>query len=143
MQLELATVISCDPHGCRVTPVAGGQTYETHYSALVQDRVKIRPGQLVAVDLDPAVPEVAWRWYKAHIIETGEQQIVVKERDRYLTVVNAPQMELAAEVSDLIWVTGMQGTWELHDRVVDGKPSDPAQLQEKVLPRIETLLLSS
>lgn len=143
MQLELATVISCDHHGCHVTPVAAGQTYKTRYSAFVQDRIKIRPGQLVAVNLDPAMPEVVWRWYPAYIIETGEQRIVVKERERYLNVVQAHEMEFAAEVGDLIWVTGMQGIWELHDRIVDGKPSDPAQLQEKVFPRIETLLLSS
>ena len=142
MHLELATVISCDPHGCRVTSVAGGQTYETRYSALVQDRVKIRPGQLVAVDLDPAVPEVAWRWYPAHIIETGEQHMVVEERERQMTVVQAPEMEIATEVGDHIWMTGMQGIWELHDRVVDGKPSNPAQLKEKVFPRNENLLLN-
>ena len=37
-------------------------------------------------------------------------------------------------------MTGMDGVWEVHDTVVDGKPADPARLREKVFPRIAALL---
>jgi len=142
MQFELATVISCGPNGCRVAPVSGGQEFETRYSVLVQDRVKIRPGQLVAVDMEPALPEVAWRWYRARVVEPGERLVIVEERERRLSAARVPGLETSDSVGDEIWVTGMEGSWELHDRVVDGKPANPARLREKVFPRIAAQLSS-
>jgi hypothetical protein len=139
MHLELATVISCDPSGCRVMLVSGGPVIETRYSAMVQDRVKIRPGQLVALDMEPAIPEVAWRWYPARVVKPGESMVIVQERERQLSAARIPGLETSYDVGDEIWVTGMKGVWELHDRVVEGKPSDPARLKEKVFPRIVTL----
>ena len=143
MQFELATVISCHPHGCRVLPVAGGSALETRYSELVQDRVRILPGQLVAVDLQPAVPEVVWRWYRTQVVEPGEQVVIVQERERQLSAVRVAGLETAAGAGDETWVTGMDGVWELHDRVLDGKPSDPSRLREKVIPRIAGILAAS
>ena len=93
MRLELATVISCSPSGCRVNPLSDDAAFETRYSALVQNRVKILPGQLVAVDVDPAVPEVAWRWYRARVVETGELAVIVQERERPLSAARVPGLE--------------------------------------------------
>lgn len=140
MQFELAIVITCDPDGCRVIPVDGDLSIKTRYSALVQDRVKIRPGQLVAVDMEPAVPEVAWRWYRAQIVEPGVHLVIVQERERQLTAARVPGLVTGDSVGDEVWVTGMEGVWELHDRVVDGNPSDPSRLREKIFPRIASLL---
>ena len=116
---------------------------ETRYSALVQDRVKIRPGQLVALDMEPLIPEVAWRWYRARVVQAGEREVVVQERERQLSAALLPDLETAHGVGDEIWVTGMDGGWELHDTVVDGKPSDPSRLREKIFPRIVQLLTRS
>jgi hypothetical protein len=140
MHLELATVISCSPNGCLVTPVDGRPAFETRYSALVQDQVKIRPGQLVAVDMEPDLPEIAWRWYQVRIVEPDDTLVLVQERERQLAAAQVPGMEITGSVGDLLWVTGMEGVWELHDQVVDGKPARPSQLREKVFPRIEALL---
>ncbi len=140
MQLKLATVISCGPSGCQVAPLDGGPVFETRYSALVQDRVKIRPGQLVAVDMAPVVPEVAWRWYPVRLVESGEEVVVVQERERRLNAALVPGLVIAADVGELFWVTGMEGVWELHDEVLEGKPAHPSRLRDVVLPRIETLL---
>jgi hypothetical protein len=143
MQLELATVISCGAAGCRVIPVSGGTAFETNYSASVLGRIKIRPGQLVAVDTQPGVPEVAWRWYRARVIASDERTVTVQERDRQLAVARVAGLETAANPDDEIWVTGMEAGWELHDQVVDDKPADPTRLCEKVIPRIATLLSNS
>ena len=140
MQFELAMVISCDPGGCRVMPVNGDTALDARYSAKVLNRVRILPGQLVAVDMEPAVPEVAWRWYRARIVEAGESQVTVQERERQRPVARVPGMETGASMGDEVWVTGMHGVWELHDRVVDGKPANPSRLQEKVIPRIAGIL---
>jgi hypothetical protein len=140
MSFELATVISCSPSGCWVAPVDEGSAFETRYSKLVQDRVKIRPGQLVAVDMEPAIPEVAWRWYRVQVVESGEGQVIVQERERQLSAARVPGLETPGQPGDETWVTGMESGWELHDRVLDGKPSDPARLRKEVLPRITVLL---
>ncbi len=143
MQLELATVISCGPSGCLVTPLAAGPAFETRYSALVQDRVKIRPGQLVAVDMQPEVPEVAWRWYQARVVDPDDTLVIVQERERQLAAAQVPGLETDSSAGDFLWITGMDGVWELHDRVVEGKPAQPSRLREKVFPRIEALLSQS
>ena len=149
MHLELATVLSCDLEGCRVTPVAGGpavetgSAFDTRYSALVLNRVKILPGQLVAVDMDPGVPEIAWRWYRTRVVEPDGEKIIVQERERQLNAVIISSIEIPVSVGDELWVTGMSGVWEIHDRVVDGKPMHPARLLAKVIPRIQEQLMSS
>lgn len=144
MQLELATVISCSPTGCRVKPLDGSPEYETNYSALVLGRVRIYPGQLVAVDMSPAVPEIAWRWHKVTIVEAHEDQVLVQDRERQMPALRIPGMETDAHPGDEVWVTGMAGaqSWELHDRVVGGQPTNPARLREVVLPRIADQLAS-
>lgn len=143
MQFELATVISCEPGGCRVMPLSGGTAFEARYSALVLNRVKILPGQLVAVDMQPAVPEIAWRWYRVRIVESGERMVTVQERERQLSAVRVPGLETAGGLGDEMWVTGMSGEWELHDRVVNGRPADPSRLEAVIFPRIASLLASS
>lgn len=143
MRLELATVISCGPDGCLVTPLADGPAIETRYSDLVKDRVKIRPGQLVAIDIEPAVPEVAWRWYAARVVDAGELVVTVQERERLLNAARVPGLDVSTRVGDTLWVTGMGGTWEIHDRVVDGKPADPSRMGEIVLPRVAKVLEQS
>lgn len=140
MHFELATVISCGPGGCRVMPLSGGEAFEARFSALVFKRVRILPGQLVAVDMSPAVPEIAWRWYRVQIVESNERGVIVQERERQLSAVRVPGLETSGAAGDELWVTGMSGQWELHDRVVDGKPADPSRLREKVIPRIAGLL---
>ena len=148
MHLELATVLSCDDEGCRVTPVAAGpagagglavasgSAFDTRYSALILNRVKILPGQLVAVNMDPGVPEIAWRWYRTRVVENAGEYITVQERERQLSAVDAYGVEALLHAGDEVWVTGMSGVWEIHDGVVDGKPSNPARLVEDVIPRI-------
>ena len=143
MRLELATVISCGPDGCLVTPLADGPAIETRYSDLVKDRVKIRPGQLVAIDQDPPVPEIAWRWYPARVVDAGEVVVTLQERERQLNAARVPGLDISPRVGDTLLVTGMAGTWEIHDRVVDGRPVDPSQMSEKILPRVAKVLEQS
>ena len=143
MKFELATVISCSPGGCSVVPVAGGPAFDARYSDLILNRVKIHPGQLVAVDLEPQVPEVAWRWYPARIVELSDDRVIVQERERQLSATRVPGLGTTGNVGDEVWVTGMEGVWELQDNIQDGKPAHPSLLRESVFPRITVLLSGS
>ncbi len=63
MNLELAVAESCGPTSCRVRSVTDGSTIEAVYGARVQDTIKVRPGDLVALDQATQPPEVVWRWW--------------------------------------------------------------------------------
>lgn len=62
MELELAVALTCATAGCRVRYVDDGATGETRYSSAMQDRIKIRPYDLVAVDRGSEPPQTVWRW---------------------------------------------------------------------------------
>ena len=143
MRLELATVISCEPGGCRVMPLGSQQAIDTRYSALVLNRVRILPGQLVAVDMETDVPEVAWRWYRARVVESSESLLLVQDRERQISAARVAGLETAETPGDEVWVTGMSNGWEVHDRVADGVPADPDRIREQVLPKIASILAAS
>lgn len=62
MQLEFGVARECRSDGCQVQRLDGSGT-ETRYAPPVQDRIKVRPGDLVAVDLDSEPPRIVWRWW--------------------------------------------------------------------------------
>lgn len=64
MTLALAVAVRCDADGCEVDPVAPGARTRATYSDAVRDTVKVRPGDLVA--LDGRV--VVWRWWHGTVV---------------------------------------------------------------------------
>ena len=64
-ELSLAVARRCGPDGCDVEALLGGATYLAGYSAAVRDRIRVRPGDLVAVD--PAGPHIVWRWWSGTV----------------------------------------------------------------------------
>ena len=65
MELALGVVRSCGPDGCDVDPLGGGTSWSAGYSDAVRDRIRVRPGDLVAIDL--AGPTVVWRWWSGTV----------------------------------------------------------------------------
>ena len=86
------------------------------------------------------MPEVAWRWYRGRIVEPGEDRVIVQERERQLCAARVPGMGTTDNLGDEVWITGMEGVWELHDNIQDGKPAHPSRLREAVFPRISVIL---
>jgi DNA-directed RNA polymerase specialized sigma24 family protein len=66
MTLSLAVARACDDDGCDVEPVDGGQasSRRARYSDAVRDTIKVRPGDLVALDGDTIV----WRWWHGTVV---------------------------------------------------------------------------
>ncbi len=141
MHLELAVVLTCDADGCRVKPVESGAEYTARYSAMIRARgLGIHPGQLVAVDMDPPVPEISWRWHRVKVIETGESQVMVDNRGQQISAARVPGLPVTIQPGDEVWITGLGGDFELHGQVVDGNLANPAHMREKILPRVVRLL---
>lgn len=63
MNLSLALALACDDGGCDIEALDGGQR-RARWSDAVRDTIKVRPGDLVAVDAD----EVVWRWWGGTVI---------------------------------------------------------------------------
>ncbi len=74
MQLSLALAISCDADGAEVESLDDGTRRRTRWSDAVRDTIRVRPGDLVAVDAD----EVVWRWWGATVTEVGDAGVVIE-----------------------------------------------------------------
>jgi hypothetical protein len=68
MQLELGIARECRPDGCRVQRMDGAGM-EARYAPPVQDKIKVRPGDLVALDLEREPPQIVWRWWQGTVEE--------------------------------------------------------------------------
>src|SRR3712207_2422344 len=66
MELSLAVAEACGPTTCDIRLVTGG-LLTARYGERVQDRIKVRPGDLVAVDGSVEPPAVVWRWWHGTI----------------------------------------------------------------------------
>lgn len=63
MHLSLALADACDDDGCDIEPLDGGRR-RVAWSDAVRNTIKVRPGDLVAVDGD----EVVWRWWGGTVV---------------------------------------------------------------------------
>ena len=138
MKMTLAIVESCTPVGSRVRVVSSDQVIETRYSApVLENRIRIRPGQLVAVDTSKKTPETVWRWVRTrvHQVEGGR---ALAGADEASVCSVALIEELAGELAagDDVWVCGTPEGPQIHDLVADGKPANPARLESYAFPII-------
>ena len=63
MELSLGVAEACGSVTCDIRLVEGGGRLAARYGERVQDRIKVRPGDLVAVDRGVEPPAVVWRWW--------------------------------------------------------------------------------
>lgn len=63
MNLTLALAVDCDDDGCDIEHLDGGARRAT-WSDAVRNTIKVRPGDLVAVDGG----EVVWRWWGGTVV---------------------------------------------------------------------------
>ena len=73
MDLSLALAVTCDVDGCDIESLDGGAR-RVSWSDAVRDTIKVRPGDLVAIDGD----EVVWRWWGGTVVTAGERHATVE-----------------------------------------------------------------
>jgi len=140
VKLELAIVLACNKTGCRAAPLQDNSHLEAHYSSLVQDRVKIHPEQLVAINMDTKPPEIVWRWIRAVVIELAADVIVVDDMQGHPAKVSlVPDLPLTLTLDDGVWACGTGHEFEIHDIILDGKPTHPRRLLKYIAPIIEEI----
>lgn len=140
MNLELAIVSTCHKTGCHVARVKDNSFVEAVYSALVQDRIKIQPEQLVAIDTDADPPEIVWRWLRAAVIELGADIVVVDDMKGHPAKVSlVSDLPLTLAIDDEVWTCSTGRDYEIHDLILDGKPTDPNRLLKYITPIVEEI----
>ncbi len=138
MNLGLAVTISCTEMGCQVQWVGSGDVVTTNYSALVRERINIRAQQLVAIDRNPPIPEIVWRWVKATVIEVNEGTVGIDDcMGKLGFATRVASLPLRLSIGDEVWFCNTDQDLEVHDLVVDGKPAHPERLLEYITPIIE------
>jgi len=118
--------------------VKGNATIEAVYSTLVQDRIKIQPQQMVAIDMTTNPPEIVWRWLRAAVIEISTGITVVDDMQGHPAEVKiTPDLPLMLELDDEVWACSTGSDYEIHDIILDGKPTHPNRMLDYILPIIE------
>jgi hypothetical protein len=138
MDLKLAMVESCTDDGCRVTLLGDERSVETRYSAPVRDHcIRIRPGQLVAVDTCTETPETVWRWVRTTVRGIdGDRVLVGDDIATVRSVMVVRKVSSHVAIGDEVWLSSTPTGPEVHDNVVDGKPAHIGRLEEYAFPRI-------
>jgi RNA polymerase sigma-70 factor (ECF subfamily) len=74
MTTQLALARACNEHGCQIELLDSGKTGNARWSDAVRNQIKVRPGDLVAVDDG----EVVWRWWHGTVVSVDEDSAVVE-----------------------------------------------------------------
>ena len=140
MKLELAIVLACHKTGCRVASLKDNLPIEALYSSLVRDRIKIQPEQMVAINTDANPPEIVWRWLRAAVIEQTSDTIVVDDMKGHPAKVSfVPDLPLTLTLDDEVWTCSTGRAYEIHDIILDGRPTHPNRLLKYITPIIEEI----
>jgi hypothetical protein len=136
MDLVIATVLPCDATGCTVFYCGEPNTPQfVCYSAEVKDRLRIRRGQLVAVDRATAPPEIKWRWFRGEVLELRPAGAVIGARGIAAELrLLEPSLQLAK--GDEVWYGRVGGEKEIHDLVRHDQPAHPEELAAATFPLI-------
>ncbi len=143
MNLDFGITLECGPEECRVAKLDGGEPVTVRYSERARANIRIFPGQLVAVDLNSAVPEVVFRWHHFPVKKLNGDKIVLDNtRGLLVEAVLAPGLEANPQPGDLVFATvaapgGQGGQSEILDTSVDGRPAHPAFVRSHATAMVE------
>jgi hypothetical protein len=137
LNLQLGVAKTCENDRCQVNLIDDGRSLTARYTPAMINRMTIYPGQLVAIDMDAAEPEIAWRWHRVRVLEISLEGASVEDPvGRRIDVAVVPGLEPSLSVGDEVWITGFSPTMEIHAKIVDNRPSNLEQLKALILPRV-------
>jgi hypothetical protein len=142
LNFQLAIAESCSPDGCQVKLFSDGRSLNAPYLARMKGRVIVYPGQLVALNMDLAVPEITWRWHRLQVIEARPGGALLDDRGlRQLTGTLAPGLTLDLQPGQVVFTNGNQeSACEIHALLLGEQLAQPEQFSQVILPRIEAIL---
>ena len=142
MNLQLAIAEECSPDGCQVRLFSDGRSLNALYHPRMKGRVIVHPGQLVALNMGMAIPEISWRWHRLKVIEVQPGGVLLDDRGlRQLTGTVALGLTLDLQPGQTVFTNGNQeGACEIHGLLLGDQMAQPEQFKQVVLPRIIAIL---
>jgi hypothetical protein len=142
LNLQLAIAETCSPDGCQVKLLSDGRSLNAPYLARMKGRVIVYPGQLVALNMDTAVPEITWRWHRLKVIEVRPDGVLLDDRGlRQVTGTIAPGLALDLKPGQTVFTNGIQeGACEIHGLLLGDQLAQLEQFEQLILPRIVAIL---
>lgn len=142
LNLQLAIAEVCSPDGCQVKLLSDGRSLNALYLARMKGRVIVYPGQLVALNMDGAVPEISWRWHRLVVIEAHPGGALLDDRGlRQVTGAVAPGLALDLQPGQTVFTNGNQeGACEIHGLLLGDQLAQPEQFEQVIMPRIVGIL---
>ena len=142
MDLTLARALTCSAEDCQVQLLADDSVTDAPLAALMrQHGIRIRPGQLVAVDRSTAPPEIRWR-FGVNPVEAlaGDRATLLGRQFRLVDARPDDERATPIRVGDTVVVrSGRDGDeLEVYDMVAGGRPLHPERL-EADFPRIQAI----
>ncbi len=138
MDLELAIVSSRADRGCQVQFVDSGVRADAGYSELVvEHRIAVNAGDLVAVNRTSSPPQVVFRLPLAQVERVEEDGHILINAVCGDFKPHTPAENLDVDVSpgDRVFVA----FGKVHDVAVDGRPANPERLRATFFPVIQSM----
>jgi RNA polymerase sigma-70 factor (ECF subfamily) len=108
MNLSLGLALACDDDGCDIERLDGGTARAT-WSDAVRNTIRVRPGDLVAVDADTVV----WRWWGGTVVSatdatvTAERNVAQREpgdpRTALIELALPEELRASVVAGDRVW----------------------------------------
>ncbi len=144
LELELAIVLSCTGAGCRVQIAESESVVDAVFSDAVRDTIRIRRGELVAVDRAADPPAIAWRWMRGRVDSVADGRATVTRldaEDRAISEVpvavgGIDRLSLRPAPGDTVFYTRAH-EWEVASVATHGSPDDPGFVRREYFPVIE------
>ena len=142
MNLQLAIAETCNPDSCQVKLLSDGRSLTAPYLARMKGRVIVHPGQLVALNMDMAVPEITWRWHRLKVIEVRPDGVLLDDRGLHqVTGTIVPGLALDLKPGQTVFTNGIQeGACEIHGLLLGDQLAQLEQFEQVILPRIVAIL---
>jgi len=142
MNLTLAIVSQSSPSDCALQLLDRPGELHAGYGPAVRGRIRIVPGQLVAVDMAADRPSVMWRWFRGVVILRRDDHVVVDNHVFQpgfripISVARLPDiLEVDVRVGDEVFY-GAEPYCAVIDVARDGRPAHPARIAADLFPAI-------
>ena len=146
MHLTLAMVVAVMPHTCDIRWLDSNELTTAQIApAMHEQRIKIQPQQLVAVDTAAEPAQIVWRWFRGRVDYQVDGYAVVNNHV-YQAGARAPisiarvpdELDLTLAIGDEVFYSlGTDGV--VVDIAVDGSPLHAQRLGADLFPAIEEI----
>lgn len=139
MNMDLAIAISCDGAACIVRKLGTETPIDATLSDLmVEHWIRVRPGDLLAADLESDPPQVMYRWWQATVIAVEDGKVAIRPLPSKADLTESGTASVLGgidpkpKVGDVVFATNSEGGEPIvMDVGMDREPAHPDRFIEQ------------